>query len=180
MTIPDPARAAAIKATIESRVGYLHEHPERARVVDKAAIAVLDGGLRCRLSTAEDPVTASDMPTQVGGDASAPTPGWFMRAALAACDATTIAMRAARLGVQLDTLEVSVESETDSRGLLGMDDSVPAGPLSMTTRICIGAAGADPAQLRQIVDWALAHSPVADAVKRSVSVRVDVRTLQCS
>jgi hypothetical protein len=96
--IQDPARAAAIKATIESRVGYLHEHPERARVLDKAAIAVLDSGLRCRLSTAEGPVTASDMPTQVGGDASAPTPGWFMRAALAACDATTIAMRAARLG----------------------------------------------------------------------------------
>jgi hypothetical protein len=85
-------------------------------------------------------------------------------------------MRAARLGVQLDTLEVSVESETDSRGLLGMDDAVPAGPLCMTTHVCIGAAGADSAQLRQIVEWALAHSPVADAIKRSVSVRVQVRT----
>jgi uncharacterized OsmC-like protein len=146
-------------------------------VSDKAAVAVLDGGLRCTLSTGEGPVATSDMPTQVGGDASAPTPGWFMRAALAACDATSIAMRAARLGVQLDTLEVSVESETDSRGLLGMDDTVPAGPLSITTHVRIGAAGADPAQLRQIVEWALAHSPVADAIKRSVSVRVDMGAL---
>lgn len=177
MTTQTPLPEDTIKTTIESRITYLQEHPERARVLDRAAVAVLDRGLRCRLSTAEGVVTTTDMPTQVGGDASAPTPGWFMRAALAACDATTIAMRAARLGIPLDTLEVSVESETDSRGLLGMDDSVPAGPLSVVTRVRIGAAGVDSAQLREIVDWALAHSPVADALKRSVSLRVEVEAL---
>jgi uncharacterized OsmC-like protein len=177
LTTRDTAAQAAIKAIIDSRVDFLQQYPERARVSDKAAIAVLDGGLCCQLRTSDGAITTSDMPTQVGGNASAPTPGWFMRAALAACDATTIAMRAACLGIRLDMLEVSVESESDARGLLGMDSSVRVGPLSISTRVSIAASGADPAELRQLVEWALAHSPVADAIKRSVPVLVEVRTL---
>src|SRR5947209_4993929 len=70
----------------------------------------------------------TDMPHSVGGGASAPTPAWLMRAALASCDATLVAMEAARDGVELTDLKVTVESESDFRGVLGVDDSVHAGP----------------------------------------------------
>jgi len=63
----------------------------------------------------------------MSGAASAPNPGWFLRAALAACTTTAIAMRAARLGIKLEQLELTVESESDSRGLLGLDKNVSAG-----------------------------------------------------
>ena len=50
-------------------------------------------------------------------------------------------MRAAQLGVTLSTLEVTVDSESDDRGLLGMDDTISAGPLNVRARVRIGASG---------------------------------------
>jgi uncharacterized OsmC-like protein len=97
-----------------------------------------------------------------------------MRAALANCDATLIAMRAAQVGIELSALEVIVESESDDRGLLGLDDSVPAGPLSMRTRIRIKADGASEEDLREIIHWAERHSPVADAIRRAVPMNTEV------
>jgi len=114
------------------------------------------------------------MPTAIGGGESAPSPGWLSRAALANCDATVIAMRAAQLGVTLTTLEVTVDSESDDRGLLGMDDSIPAGPLSVRVRVRIGADGVAPERLREIVEWAEAHSPVGDALRRAVPSKAEV------
>ena len=114
------------------------------------------------------------MPKAIGGGGSAPSPGWLLRAALANCDATVISMRAAQLGVALTTLEVTVDSESDDRGLLGMDDTIPAGALSMRTRVRIGATSVAPEHLREIVEGAEAHSPVGDAVRRAVPSKTEV------
>jgi uncharacterized OsmC-like protein len=86
-------------------------------------------------------------------------------------------MRAAELGVPLQSLEVTVESESDDRGLLGMDDAIPAGPLSSRIRVRIAAAGVDPQRLRELVEWADHHSPVTDAIRRAVPTTVEVESL---
>jgi uncharacterized OsmC-like protein len=166
-----------IQKSIEGAITYLTEHPEEARYTDKAATATLVEGLRCRASGPDDATLVSDMSKAIGGGGSAPSPGWLLRAALANCDATVIAMRAAQLGVTLTTLEVTVDSESDDRGLLGMDDGIPAGPLSVRTHIRIGADGVAPERLREIVAWAEAHSPVGDAIRRAVPSRVEVEAV---
>ena len=117
---------------------------------------------------------STDMPKGIGGGDVAPPPGWFFRAALATCHATLIAMRAAQLGVALTTLSVTVDSESDDRGLLGMDDTIAAGPLSVRTRIRIGAEGIVPERLQEIVNGAQAHCPVADAIQRAVPSKTEV------
>jgi uncharacterized OsmC-like protein len=163
-----------IQESIERVIEFLSEHPEKSRYTDKAATAVVEDGLRCRAEGPDGAALISDMPKAIGGQASAPSPGWLLRAALANCDAIVIAMRAAQLGVTLTTLEVTVDSESDDRGLLGMDDSIAAGPLSMRTRVRLGADGATPDQLRGIVEWAEAHSPVGDAVRRAVPSQTEI------
>ena len=81
-------------------------------------------------------VLVSDMPKAIGGGGATPTPGWFLRAALANCDATAIAMRAAQRGLVLSALEVTVDSQADDRGLLGLRGAgVLPGPTSMRVRI---------------------------------------------
>ena len=67
---------------------------------------------------------------------------------------------------------MTVDSESDDRGLLGMDDAVPAGPLSSRILVRIAAEGADPQSLRELVEWADRHSPVSDAIKRAVPTTV--------
>ena len=164
-----------IRSAIETASAYLSEHPEAAVSTDAAATAVRDDGLRFRVEGPKG-VIVTDMANSVGGGATAPTPAWLMRAALASCDATLVAMEAARDGVELTDLTVTVESESDFRGVLGVDDSVHAGPRSMTVRIELAAADATEEQLREIVERAEARSPVRDALVREVSMTTDVAT----
>jgi uncharacterized OsmC-like protein len=166
----------SIRESIENAKQYLSEHPNEARYTDQPATAVIEDGLRCRVEHTEGAIVITDMPTGVGGGNSAPSPGWLARAALASCDATVIAMRAAELGIPLQSLELTVDSESDDRGLLGMDDAVPAGPLSYRVRVRIVAEGVDPQRLHELVEWADRHSPVSDAMKRAVPTTVEVES----
>jgi uncharacterized OsmC-like protein len=165
----------AIRSAIDKASGYLAEHPDEAAGTDAAATAVREKGLRFRIDGPNGAVT-SDMSASVGGGATAPTPGWLLRAALASCDATLVAMEAARDGIELSDLTVSVESESDFRGVLGVNGGAHPGPLAIRVRIELAAADATEAQLRKIVQRAEAHSPVRDAVVREVSMTTEVVT----
>ena len=103
-------------------------------------------------------VALTDMPAAMGGASSAAAPAWLLRAAIAACTSSVIAMRAAQIGVDLMTLETTVESESDQRGMLGLDDSVSAAFTTMHIRVRIGADDVAPADLRALVAWGDADS----------------------
>jgi uncharacterized OsmC-like protein len=165
----------AIRSAIETACAHLSEHPEAAVSTDAPAIAVYEEGLRFRVEGPKGNVS-TDMATSVGGGATAPTPAWLMRAALASCDATLIAMEAARDGVELTELKVTVDSESDFRGVLGVDDSVHAGPRAVRVCIQVAATGAGEDELRAIVERAETHSPVRDAVVREVSMSTEILT----
>jgi uncharacterized OsmC-like protein len=164
-----------IKQAIDAAVEYLSQHPDEARYTDSAATARLTdvATLRVDVTGPDGAQMATDMPTSVGGTNTSPSPGWFLRAAEASCVATLIAMRAAHQDVELTKLEVTADSESNDFGILGISDEVPAGPLSARILIIINGA-AEPAQLREICDWAVAHCPVTDAVQRAVPIRVEV------
>jgi uncharacterized OsmC-like protein len=163
-----------ISQAIETARRYVTEHPDDARSPDRPAVAVIERGLRCRARGPGDALLFTDMPAAVGGTNSAPTPGWLSRAAHASCDATVIAMRAAELGITLQRLEVTVDSESDDRGLLGLDDIVPAGPLWSRVRVRTAPEGVDPERLGALVEWAEQHSTVADAIRGGVPTTLEV------
>jgi uncharacterized OsmC-like protein len=165
----------SIRSAIETASGHLTEHPEAAVGTDAPATAVLEAGLRFRVEGPKGDVL-TDMSKTVGGGATAPTPGWLMRAALASCDASAVAMEAARDGVELTELTVTVDSESDFRGVLGVDDSVRPGPLAVRVRIQLAAADATDDQLREIVRRAESRSPVGDALARAVHVTTEIVT----
>ena len=85
-----------------------------------------------------------------------------------------IAIRAAHEGVHLDRLEVTVTSESDDRGMLGVGEGVPPGPLNSSALVTISAREAPPDKLREIIKWAGQHSPVGDALSRAVPHAVEV------
>ena len=165
----------AIRSALEDVAGYLDEHPEAGVDADAPATAVHDGGLRCRVEGPAGELT-TDMATALGGGGSAPSPGWLLRAALASCDATIIAMEAARAGIELTHLTVTAGSESDNRGVLGVGVGVPPGPLSVQVRIELAASNAGEAELRELVERAESRSAVADAVKREVALTTEVVT----
>lgn len=163
-----------IRTSIDQVAAHFRAHPQDALSRDSTAVATLEGGLRCKATGPNGAVMTSDMSAPVGGDGSAPSPGWLLRAALANCDASVIALRAAQLGIVLTQLQVTVDSDSDDRGLLGLADGVPAGPLRVRVAIRLSASNASDAQLRELVQWAEAHSPIGDALRRAVPVESEV------
>jgi uncharacterized OsmC-like protein len=165
----------SIRNAIETASGHLREHPDAAIGTDAAATAVREEGLRVRVEGPRGQVI-TDMSESVGGGATAPTPGWLLRAALASCDATVVTQEAARDGIELTDLTVTVESESDFRGVLGVDDTVHPGPLAVRVRIEVQARDATEDQLREVVERAESRSPVRDAIARAVSMTTEIVT----
>jgi uncharacterized OsmC-like protein len=166
---------AKIREAIAKAAEVLAEHPEKARVRNAPATAHLEEGLRCRVTGPAGELIHTDMPPGMGGGASAPNPAWFMRAALASCNATGIATRAAKLGINLAKLEVSVSSETDSRGVLGLDESVSAAMRPLQVQVTISAPQASAEDLKRLVEWVCSHSPVGctDPNTATVDIRIE-------
>ena len=166
-----------VAEAIATLTKVLSEQPEKAQAKNAPATAVLHEGLKFQVSGPRGAKVLTDMPPPMGGTGAGANPGWLLRAGLASCNATVIAMRAAQLGLQLKSLEVTVESESDNRGLLGLDDSVSAGLRNLRTKVKIGAEAATPAQLREIVAWAEAHSPVGCTIRQAPDVTTEVEVV---
>ena len=162
-----------IRTALQGAIGYLTDHPDDAKSTDSFATATIEEGLRCRVQGPDGAEIYTDMVASVGGDNTAPSPGWMLRAATASCVATLIAMKAALDDVELGNVEVTVDSQSDDLGILGIDDEVPAGPLSVSVRVKVGSNGTDPEELRQLVSWAHDHCPLCDLTKREVPISLD-------
>jgi uncharacterized OsmC-like protein len=166
--------ASTIKEALAGATNYVTAHPDEARYRDSAATATLGAGLVVNVTGPGDEAITTDMVPSVGGTGSAPSPGWLFRAAAASCVATLIAMRAATLDIAIEELGVTVDSESDDRGILGIDTSVPAGPLSLRVAVSIKSPGAGPEAIRELAEWAVAYCPVTDAVSRAVPTEVEI------
>jgi uncharacterized OsmC-like protein len=169
--------ATNVREALENISRVITEQPEKARAKNVPATARLLDGLRCEVKGPNGETVHTDMPPAVGGAASGPAPGWLLRASLASCTATAIAMRAAKLGVNLRTLEVTVESYSDNRGMLGLDETISAGLSPITVRVKIGAEDASPAQLRELADWGDRHSPIACTMRCSPNYSLEVEVV---
>jgi len=140
---------------------------------DVPATATIADGLRCRIESPDGSAIYTDMPASVGGSATANSPGWHLRAALASCDATLLAMRAARLGLQLDSIEVRVEASSDGRGMF-LDEGISAGSSDMCLHFKIGAGDASAEQIEALVRWVEQHSPVGSDIMQAVNLRSEI------
>jgi uncharacterized OsmC-like protein len=149
-------------------------HPSVALDVDSAATARWEGRTRVVTAHASGVSVVTDMPAEIGGTGDQVTPGWLLRAALASCATTRIAMAAAVEGVELASLKVVAKSRTDARGLLGMSDEegrlVFPGPKDVKLRVSIAAKGRSPEQLRALVEGCECTSPVSEALRQAVPV----------
>jgi uncharacterized OsmC-like protein len=142
---------------------------------DICATAVVESGLMCRIQSPDGKEVKTDMSEFVGGSATANSPGWLSRAAIASCDATLLAIRAAREGIKLDKIEVKVDASSDGRGMF-LD--VGISPASSEVRILFNISAKDVSreQVQELVDWVVAHSPVGNDLSRAVDVFVELET----
>jgi len=156
----------------------LRRRPDMGMHDDSPALASWRGSTRIITSNGGGIEISTDMPSELGGTGDRVTPGWLMRAGLAACTATTIAMGAAREGIELTKLELRATSRSDTRGLLGMADSdgtqIGAGPHDVQLHVTIAAHGVPAEKLRALVEESHRCSPVPCAIQEQTPVRLHI------
>jgi uncharacterized OsmC-like protein len=164
----------SISEAVARASAYLAEHPDEARYRDSSAVARLTDDLHVAVSGPGGETLSTDMPRGIGGSATLPSPGWYFRAALAACVASLIGIRAGMLGVPLPpgSVEVSVDSESDDRGILALDDAIPAGALSLRIVVSVAPGGLQREHAESIARWAVDHCPVSDTARRAVPIEL--------
>lgn len=93
---------------------------------DVCATAIVENGLRCCIQSPDGKFVYTDMHESVGGTATINSSSWLLRAAIASCDATLLAMRVARKGFELDSIKVKVDAMSDGRGMF-LDEGISPG-----------------------------------------------------
>lgn len=169
---------AQIAAALDRATAVLQRRPETGLHDDAPATARWDGGTRVLALHANGQQVPTDMPTELGGSGGEVTPGWLFRAGLASCATTSIALHAAREGIELRALELHASSRSDTRGLLGVTHAdgtrVSAAPGDLQLEVRIAADGVAPERLHALVAQGLRCSPIPGAVQQALPITVHV------
>lgn len=106
------------------------------------------------------------------GDNEGANPVEFLLHALAGCVTTTFVLHAMARGIAIRELSTELKGDIDLQGLLGLDDSVPAGYEQISIQMHVKADCTD-AELDDLLSYAQRHSPVCNTVCRPVPVVIE-------
>jgi uncharacterized OsmC-like protein len=169
--------ATTIREALDKAERVFAAKPELAVMQANPATARLLEGLRCDLTGPDGEHAIADVKKALGGSESGPSPSWYLRAAIASCTAMGIAMRAQRFGIVLRHLEVSVHARADYRGWFELADVSCCALSDLRMQVKIGADGASPQQLRELVEWSDAHSMVGCTVRAGPQIGLEMEVV---
>lgn len=112
--------------------------------------------------------TNGEPPVLLGNNEGA-NPVEFLLHALAGCVTTTFVLHAMARGIVIKELSTELKGNIDLQGLLGLDDSVPAGYEQINIKMKVKADCSDE-ELDALLTYAQQHSPVCNTVCRPVPV----------
>ena len=132
----------------------------------------ITSGLACEMTEGDWTFTA-DTPKEAGGEGSAPSPGVLGRAALGSCLAMGYMMQAARMDVDISSLEVEIETDYDDGGMFGTSETRP-GYTGVRYRVHV-VSDAPPEAIMAVLDEGDRLSPYLDVFSNPAPV---VRSVQ--
>jgi uncharacterized OsmC-like protein len=118
--------------------------------------------------TASFEFTNGEPPVLLGNNEGA-NPVEFLLHALAGCVTTTFVLHAMARGITIKELSTELKGNIDLQGLLGLDDSVPAGYEQIDIKMKVKADCSDE-ELDALLAYTQQHSPVCNTVCRPVPV----------
>jgi len=154
---------AALKANEEAIAG----DAGNARVVFSTQGSLV-GPTHVQLVSRGHAIDVDEPDVLAGGDQFA-NPVEYALASLASCQAITYRFWAAKLGIELDGVEVAVEGDIDLHGFFGLDQTTRAGFNGITLDVTpIGPESAE--RYRELADAVDAHCPVLDLFTNATPV----------
>lgn len=181
VSTPNGVDTARLFATLDAVKGS----PEIAKFQFRAANRWVSGthnestihgfyGAGQELAHRQPTTFGADHPDVLVGEDHAPTAVESLLHALAACLTSGIGNIAAARGVNLTSVESTVEGDIDLLGLLGLSDEVRNGYQEI--RINFHLQGDDPDKLRRVVEQSRLRSAVYDVLTNGVPITIAVTT----
>jgi len=118
--------------------------------------------------------TNGEPPVLLGNNEGA-NPVEFLLHALAGCVTTTTVLHATARGITIHRVSTRLVGDIDLQGLLGFDDSIPAGYRQIKIEMDIEADCSDE-ELDDLLQFSREHSPVCNSVCRPVPVVLERAT----
>ena len=119
----------------------------------------------------------SDEPAVLLGSDTAPNPGEYLLAALAACVTTSMVYHAAARGITIQEIESKVEGDVDLRGFLNIDSNVRKGLQGIRMSFAIRADVSDE-QIQELVAIGTEFSPGFDTLINGVPIAVKAERME--
>lgn len=145
----------------------LIDRSEFGRTTNRSVTSSCEG-LRCSIVEG-DWTHTTDLGSAIGGGGGAPTPGVLGRAALGSCLAMGYRLRAAKHGVELTSIRVTVETDSDLRGLLFLDADPPPGFTEVRYHVEVESP-APMADVQRVIEEGDRHSPMLDVFARTNTI----------
>jgi uncharacterized OsmC-like protein len=175
--ITNPAVNGVNVDHVMNLIGGIEEDNERSKFQFRLNNRWVDGGLNrsrikeyhadgCEDDTRIEPfIVDADEPAVSAGSDSAPNPMEYVLHALAGCLTSTLIYHAAVQGIEIKSVESSLQGDMDVRGMLGLSDEVRKGYNRVQVRMLVDSQERA-ATLKELALF----SPVYDIVSRSVPV----------
>ncbi len=163
----------SLNAVIDATTEAVAADPRQAQVVFAAA-GRTTGPVGTVISARQHSVVVDEPPT-LGGEDTAANPVEVALASLISCQVVTYRFWAAKLGIQLDDIEIDAEGDLDVQGFFGLDETVRPGFTGVRLRVRL--SGPETAERYQELQAAVdAHCPVLDlfAAETPISKTLDV------
>lgn len=162
--------ASALRDVLDATADALAAHPEAAVIQPAATTSLVPRtATEVRVRAGRHDFTIDEPPVLGGTDLGA-NPVEHLLASLGSCQVITYQVWAAKLGIEVDSIEVDVTGDLDVRGFFGLDPAVRPGFQSVAVSVRL----AGPESVERYVELTAAveeHCPVLDVLVNAVPVR---------
>ncbi|MBP1771495.1 MAG: hypothetical protein H6P99_658 [Holophagaceae bacterium] len=113
----------------------------------------------------------ADEPAALLGTDLAPNAGEAALHALSSCMSVTYAYSAAMMGIDITSLSFELETDTDLRGFMELDESIRPGLSQIRVKVNLECNGT-PKQIQELHAQVLRTSPIYDTLRNPVDIKV--------
>lgn len=152
MSLTDVIEATRAAAAVDRKNAAVRFNVEHQHVGGTAT--VVDVKVRDHQFTVDEPAA-------LGGTDTAANPVEFALASLGSCQVITYQFWAAKLGIPLDSVKVTVSGDLDLHGIFGFDEAVRPGFSGVQVSVELSGP-ADPAKYEELKQQVDEHCPVLD------------------
>jgi uncharacterized OsmC-like protein len=148
--------------------------PDQARITLTARGSANDSPIACNVDLGRA-LYEAQAHVGVGGAGTAACSGDLLLGALAACAQLTCQMVATAMGLEVTSIETTVEGDLDLRGTLGLDREVGAGFSALRLSFAVDAPGASQEDLDALLRKTERYCTVAQTLMSPPALEVEMR-----